>query len=67
VVVDAQNLVHHRLVRPLVEEGCDRVVTAIQDEQQRCDVGVEGKQLMLSTKKKKKKKKKDERDCKNTM
>ena len=48
MVVDAKDLVHHRLVGPLVEEGRDRVVTAIQDEQQRRDVRVEGKQVMFS-------------------
>ena len=48
MVLDAQDLVHHGLVRPLVEEGREGVVTAIQDQQHGSDVGVEGKEIAFS-------------------
>ena len=48
MVLDSQDLMHHRLVGPLVEKGRGRVVTAIQDQQNWGDVGTEREELMLS-------------------
>ena len=49
MVVDAKDLMHHGLVRPLVQEGRDRVVTAIENQQQGGDVGIESKEVVFLT------------------
>ena len=47
MVLDAQDLVHHGLVGPLVEEGGDGVVPPIQDQQHGGYVRVKGEQAVL--------------------
>ena len=47
MVLDAEYLVHHGLVGPLVEEGSNGVVSTVEDQQHRGYVRVEGEQISL--------------------
>ena len=47
VVVYAEDLMHHSLVRPLVEQGGDGVVTTIEQQKDRSNVGVEGEESLF--------------------
>lgn len=49
MVLDAQYLMHHSLIRPLVEQRGYWVVPPIKDQQDRGDVGVEGKEVVFTS------------------
>ncbi len=48
MIPDPKYLVHHGLVRPLVEEGRDRIVPSVQDQENRRCVTLEIKEVSLA-------------------